>query len=41
VHCGYQKMVSKYITKRNETEIQVEKIQKAAEVIMKNEKKLR
>ena len=41
MHLWCHRMVSKYDTKRNETEIQGEDIQIAVEGIMKNEKKLR
>ena len=41
VHFRYHKMVSKSITKGNKPEIQVAGIEKAAEGIMKSEKKLR
>jgi hypothetical protein len=34
-------MVSKYTTKGNKPEIQVEEIQKAVEAVIKNENKLR
>jgi hypothetical protein len=41
VHFSYHRMVSKYMTKRNKPEIQVEDIEKAVDGVMKNEKMLR
>ena len=41
MHLWCHRMVSKYVTKRKETEIQGEDVEIAVERIMKNEKKLR
>ena len=41
MHLWYHTLISKCVTKRNETEIQGKNIEIAVEGIMKNEKKLR
>jgi hypothetical protein len=41
VHVRCHRVVSKYVTERNKTEIQVGDIEKAVVTVVKNDKKLR